>query len=199
MRSASARIAGRTGRRRFCPSRPPWDVAGNGGRVAWVLRQSQPWHGRVHRLDHRSGPARMNALPRRRFYLAKRSKPVAAGTAPVTGNDCRDGDEQAMTTPDATGPAVFDPAGLDPAQRDGRACVACHKAWPCPEVKVGRLPDDREVYACDDCAVMLPGGAGTQPGPVQVLHPARRRVPVAVAAGEIRRALEWIHLPHTSR
>ncbi|MCP2339662.1 hypothetical protein FHU30_005031 [Actinomadura rupiterrae] len=50
----------------------------------------------------------------------------------------------------------FDPSALSAAQREGDACVVCHKRWPRPRVRVGRLPDGREVVACDDCAPVLP-------------------------------------------
>ncbi|GAA3689800.1 hypothetical protein GCM10022224_063980 [Nonomuraea antimicrobica] len=50
---------------------------------------------------------------------------------------------------------TFDPEGLSGAQRDGDACVVCHKRWPRPRVRVGRLPDDSAVLACADCADAL--------------------------------------------
>jgi hypothetical protein len=50
---------------------------------------------------------------------------------------------------------TFDPEGLTLAQRDGDACVVCHKKWPRPRVRAGRLPNDAIVFACDDCAEAL--------------------------------------------
>jgi hypothetical protein len=50
---------------------------------------------------------------------------------------------------------TFDPDGLTAAQRDGEACVVCHKKWPRPRAHVGRLPDDSRVFACDDCVPAL--------------------------------------------
>ncbi|SEF53737.1 hypothetical protein SAMN05444920_10117 [Nonomuraea solani] len=50
---------------------------------------------------------------------------------------------------------TFDPEGLTSAQREGDACVVCHKRWPRPRVRVGRLPDDSAVLACGDCAEAL--------------------------------------------
>ena len=58
--------------------------------------------------------------------------------------------------PNEAGMLLFDPAGLTVTQRDGDACVVCHKKWPRPRVKVGRLPDNAPVHACDDCAEALP-------------------------------------------
>lgn len=50
---------------------------------------------------------------------------------------------------------TFDPDGLTAAQRDGESCVVCHKKWPRPRARVGRLPDDSLVFACDDCVPAL--------------------------------------------
>jgi hypothetical protein len=50
---------------------------------------------------------------------------------------------------------TFDPDGLSCAQLEGDACVVCHKRWPRPRVRVGRLPDDAAVLACADCAEAL--------------------------------------------
>ncbi|MEQ4718077.1 hypothetical protein [Nonomuraea sp. B19D2] len=50
---------------------------------------------------------------------------------------------------------TFDPEGLTWAQRDGDACVVCHKRWPRPRVRVGVLPDNSAVLACGDCAEAL--------------------------------------------
>ncbi|MEU9887317.1 hypothetical protein [Sphaerisporangium sp. NPDC051011] len=50
---------------------------------------------------------------------------------------------------------TFDPGDLTGPQRDGDACVVCHKKWPRPRVRVGRLPDNRPVMACDECAKAL--------------------------------------------
>jgi hypothetical protein len=73
---------------------------------------------------------------------------------------------------DANGPGsgrimlTFDPVGLTPVQREGDACVVCHKKWPRPRVLVGRLPDSAPVHACDDCAeALLPPQEGSVPVP----------------------------------
>lgn len=50
---------------------------------------------------------------------------------------------------------IFDPEELSPAQSFGDACVVCHKKWPRPRVRVGRLPDRSPVMACADCAEAL--------------------------------------------
>ncbi|GGK83993.1 hypothetical protein Sme01_18140 [Sphaerisporangium melleum] len=50
---------------------------------------------------------------------------------------------------------TFDPHDLTRPQREGDACVVCHKKWPRPRVRVGRLPDDAPVMACEDCAKAL--------------------------------------------
>ncbi|WP_433253658.1 hypothetical protein ACQPYK_10660 [Streptosporangium sp. CA-135522] len=50
---------------------------------------------------------------------------------------------------------TFDPEGLTPTQREGDACVACHKKWPRPRIRIGRLPDDGALYACPECADAL--------------------------------------------
>ncbi len=61
---------------------------------------------------------------------------------------------------------TFDPQELTLAQCDGDACVVCHRRWPRPRVRVGRLPDDRIVHACDDCAeALLPAPEGKVPLP----------------------------------
>ncbi|GAA0407176.1 hypothetical protein GCM10009530_69290 [Microbispora corallina] len=61
---------------------------------------------------------------------------------------------------------TFDPDGLTMTQRDGDACVVCHKKWPRPRVKVGLLPDNAPVLACDDCAeALLPPQEGNVPLP----------------------------------
>jgi hypothetical protein len=61
---------------------------------------------------------------------------------------------------------LFDPNGLSSIQRDGDACVVCHKKWPRPRIKVGRLPNDAPVHACDDCAeALLPAPEGKVPLP----------------------------------
>ncbi|MFI0450586.1 hypothetical protein [Actinomadura sp. 6N118] len=57
---------------------------------------------------------------------------------------------------DRRGELKFDPGALSAAQRNGDACVACHKKWPRPRVRVGRLPDGPGVFACADCATALP-------------------------------------------
>jgi len=36
--------------------------------------------------------------------------------------------------PNEAGMLLFDPAGLTVTQRDGDACVVCHKKWPRPRV-----------------------------------------------------------------
>ena len=46
---------------------------------------------------------------------------------------------------------TFDPDSLTAAQRDGHGCVVCHKRWPRPRIRVGRLPDGAGVFACDGC------------------------------------------------
>ncbi|MFC4584445.1 hypothetical protein [Sphaerisporangium corydalis] len=60
---------------------------------------------------------------------------------------------------DPTGAArlnlTFDPEDLTGPQRDGDACVVCSKKWPRPRVRVGRLPDDAPVMACEECAEAL--------------------------------------------
>ncbi|RCG32438.1 hypothetical protein DQ384_02725 [Sphaerisporangium album] len=50
---------------------------------------------------------------------------------------------------------TFDPEDLTGPQRDGDACVVCHKKWPRPRVRVGRLPGGAPVMACEDCAKAL--------------------------------------------
>ncbi|MDH2425254.1 hypothetical protein [Sphaerisporangium sp. TRM90804] len=50
---------------------------------------------------------------------------------------------------------TFDPEDLTGPQRDGDACVVCHKKWPRPRIRVGRLPDDAPVMACEECAKAL--------------------------------------------
>ncbi|MBB4705480.1 hypothetical protein [Sphaerisporangium siamense] len=53
--------------------------------------------------------------------------------------------------------STFDPGGLTGPQRDGDACVVCHKKWPRPRIRVGRLPSGTPVMACEECAkVLLP-------------------------------------------
>ncbi|MER7506260.1 hypothetical protein [Nonomuraea pusilla] len=59
------------------------------------------------------------------------------------------------STRTARSAVTFDPEGLTWAQREGDACVVCHKRWPRPRVRVGRLPDDCAVLACADCADAL--------------------------------------------
>ncbi|MCT9933941.1 hypothetical protein N5079_27390 [Planotetraspora sp. A-T 1434] len=73
--------------------------------------------------------------------------------------------------PNGTEPIMltFDPAGLTITQRDGDACVVCHKKWPRPRIKVGVLPDNTPVHACDDCAEAL------MPMPDNVPLPRRSR------------------------
>jgi Fe-S-cluster-containing hydrogenase component 2 len=57
---------------------------------------------------------------------------------------------------------TFDPDGLTGAQRDGEACVVCHKRWPRPRVRVGKLPDNSSVLACTECAeALLPAPMAT--------------------------------------
>jgi hypothetical protein len=58
------------------------------------------------------------------------------------------------------GELVFDPGALNAAQRAGDGCVVCGKRWPRPNVRVGCLPDGTAVYACPECAPVLP-----RPGP----------------------------------
>lgn len=50
---------------------------------------------------------------------------------------------------------TFDSEGLSRAQRDGDACVVCHKKWPRPRVRVGRFPDNTAVLACHECSEAL--------------------------------------------
>jgi hypothetical protein len=50
---------------------------------------------------------------------------------------------------------MVDPSALTLAQRDGEACVGCHKRWPRPRVRVGRLPHGPGLFACADCAPAL--------------------------------------------
>ncbi|SDQ99055.1 hypothetical protein [Thermostaphylospora chromogena] len=50
---------------------------------------------------------------------------------------------------------TFDPEGLSPAQREGEVCVICHRRWPRPRVRVGRLPDSATVLACHECAEVI--------------------------------------------
>ncbi|GGP11123.1 hypothetical protein GCM10012278_53450 [Nonomuraea glycinis] len=57
---------------------------------------------------------------------------------------------------------TFDPEGMSAAQRQGDACVVCHKRWPRPRVRVGRFPDDMTALACADCAeALLPAPLAT--------------------------------------
>ncbi|WP_214106301.1 hypothetical protein [Acrocarpospora catenulata] len=61
---------------------------------------------------------------------------------------------------------TFDPVGLTSTQRDGDACVVCHKKWPRPRVRVGCLPNSAPVMACDDCAeALLPSKDNSVPVP----------------------------------
>jgi len=58
----------------------------------------------------------------------------------------------------------------------GDACVVCHKRWPRPRVRVGRLPDGSGVFACDECALALPPlhWAGTGAGAGRSLNGSAR-------------------------
>nr|WP_093168105.1 hypothetical protein [Sinosporangium album] len=67
---------------------------------------------------------------------------------------------------------TFDPVPLSWAQRDGDACVVCHKKWPRPRVRVGRLPDSAVVFACPDCADALLSPP-VRPGPAPASARAR--------------------------
>lgn len=58
---------------------------------------------------------------------------------------------------------TFDPGALSAAQRDGDACVVCHKKWPRPRVRVGSLPGGPGVFACADCAPALPTPRAAEP------------------------------------
>lgn len=58
---------------------------------------------------------------------------------------------------------TFDPEGLSPAQRAGEVCVVCHKRWPRPRVRVGRLPDSAPVLACHECAEVIRPSAAMRP------------------------------------
>lgn len=62
-------------------------------------------------------------------------------------------------------PPMFDPRDLTSAQCYGDACVCCHKKWPRPRTRVGRLPDGYQVLACDDCAPVLLRSAVVKPVP----------------------------------
>ncbi|MEU6743880.1 hypothetical protein [Streptosporangium sandarakinum] len=50
---------------------------------------------------------------------------------------------------------TFDPEGLTRTQREGDACVVCHKKWPRPRIRIGRLPDEAALFACPECADAL--------------------------------------------
>ncbi|MCW2899400.1 MAG: hypothetical protein JWO67_1665 [Streptosporangiaceae bacterium] len=58
---------------------------------------------------------------------------------------------------------TFDPGVLSAEQLYGDACVVCHKKWPRPRVRVGRLPDGSKVLACADCAPALPRPRAAEP------------------------------------
>jgi hypothetical protein len=58
---------------------------------------------------------------------------------------------------------TFDPGALSAAQRVGDACIVCHKKWPRPSVRIGRLPAGSGVFVCADCAPALPGPHATEP------------------------------------
>ncbi|MGI8336468.1 hypothetical protein ACRYCC_41560 [Actinomadura scrupuli] len=78
---------------------------------------------------------------------------------------------------------TFDPGALSAAQRAGDACVVCHKKWPRPRVRIGRLPAGSGVFVCADCAPALPDPHATEPltTPVGDTGPAARRpVPAGV-------------------
>ncbi|SEG62552.1 hypothetical protein SAMN04489712_107304 [Thermomonospora echinospora] len=62
-----------------------------------------------------------------------------------------------------TGELMFDPGALSAVQRDGDACVVCHKRWPRPRVRAGCLPNGSGVFACDDCAPALPSPRPAEP------------------------------------
>lgn len=62
-------------------------------------------------------------------------------------------------------PPTFDPRELTSAQCYGDACVCCHKKWPRPRERVGRLPDGLQVLACDDCASAMVRLATVRPVP----------------------------------
>ncbi|MFC4059271.1 hypothetical protein ACFOWE_13270 [Planomonospora corallina] len=65
---------------------------------------------------------------------------------------------------------TFDPEGLTPAQCEGDACVACHKRWPRPRIRIGRLPNDAILFACPECAEAL------LPQPAADVRPLSRSV-----------------------
>ena len=67
---------------------------------------------------------------------------------------------------------TFDSTALTITQRHGNACVICHKKWPRPRIRAGQVPCGSEVYACDDCALVL-----SEPAP----HAARVAGPAAAA------------------
>jgi len=80
-----------------------------------------------------------------------------------------------------TGEPRFDPGVLTAAQRQGDACVVCHKKWPRPRVRLGLLPDGQGVFACDDCAPALPIPRGPQgPEPTTAARPPTRRARAAM-------------------
>lgn len=91
---------------------------------------------------------------------------------------------------------VFDPVGLSRPQRDGRACVVCMKAWPLPEVQVGRLPDDRDVYACAECSDLLTDAAGI----LVSVAPSRphHRLDLHYLTGPVRTLIERVQARHIS-
>ncbi|WP_019634876.1 hypothetical protein [Actinomadura atramentaria] len=74
----------------------------------------------------------------------------------------------------------FDPSVLDAAQRHGDACVVCRKRWPRPRVRVGHVPGGGGVFACAECAALLPVPAPATPAGER---PARQR-PAWAAAGD---------------
>jgi hypothetical protein len=69
---------------------------------------------------------------------------------------------------------TFDPEDLTGPQRDGDACVVCHKKWPRPRVRAGRLPEGSPVMACEECAKALQPAA---PSPRRDPRPRRAATP----------------------
>lgn len=50
---------------------------------------------------------------------------------------------------------LIDAAGLNRAQRLGRACVSCQKRVPRPTVVVGQTGAGETLYRCPECMVVL--------------------------------------------
>jgi len=50
---------------------------------------------------------------------------------------------------------LIETTGLTRAQRQGRACVSCHKRFPRPTVAVGLTEAGELLYRCPECIVIL--------------------------------------------